>query len=160
VSEEPNKGGRPTEYRPEYAKEARKLCMLGATDKDLADFFEVSESTINLWKLTHPKFSESIKAGKAKADALVATRLFCRAIGYQHDAVKILTVSDGNNSGSHVEEVPYIERYPPDTAAAIFWLKNRRPELWRDKQDVEHAGKGGGPIAVEVTHRIIDPAKS
>jgi hypothetical protein len=52
--------------------------------------------------------------------------------------VKILTVSDGGNEGSHVEQVPYIERYPPDTTAAIFWLKNRRPKAWRDKHEMEH----------------------
>ena len=102
---EPNKGGRPTEYRPEYNEQARKLCLLGATDAQLADFFGVSETTINNWKLAHPEFLESLKAGKEKADALVAHALYHRAIGYKHDAVKILTVADGNNSGSHVEEM-------------------------------------------------------
>ncbi|MGJ0510205.1 MAG: helix-turn-helix domain-containing protein [Methylocystis sp.] len=130
-------GGRPTEYRVEYAKEAKKLCMLGATDKELADFFEVTEQTINNWKQSQPKFFESIKAGKVKADANVAARLYCRAIGYQHDAVKILTVARGGNAGSDVVQEPYIEHYPPDTAAAIFWLKNRQPDKWREKQTVE-----------------------
>lgn len=154
---EPNKGGRPTEYRPEYNEQARKLCLLGATDAQLADFFGVSETTINNWKLAHPEFLESLKAGKEKADALVAHALYHRAIGYKHDAVKILTVADGNNSGSHVEEVPYVERYPPDPTAAIFWLKNRRPDLWRDKQDHEHTGKDGGPLEVKVTRTIVRP---
>lgn len=130
--------GRPTEYRAEYNKEARKLCMLGATDRELADFFEVSEVTINAWKNAHPSFLKSIRAGKIQADANVARRLYSRAIGYEHDAVKIITVSDGNGSGSHVEQVPYVERYAPDTTAAIFWLKNRRPEQWRDKQETDH----------------------
>lgn len=136
--DEAAKVGRPTDYRPEYCKEARKLCMLGATDRELADFFEVSEVTLNAWKHAHPQFLKSIKAGKVKADAKVASRLFSRAIGYQHDAVKILTVPRGGNSGSDVEQVPYVEHYPPDTAAAIFWLKNRQPEKWRDKQETDH----------------------
>ena len=46
--------GRPTEYRPEYAEDTRKLCLLGFTDAQLADFFDVSEATINNWKLAHP----------------------------------------------------------------------------------------------------------
>ena len=130
--------GRPTDYRTEYNEQARKLCLLGATDAELGDFFGVTERTINNWKDEHPSFFQSIKAGKVKADAIVAHSLYHRAIGYKHDAVKILTVADGNNMGSHVEAVPYVERYAPDTAAAIFWLKNRRPDVWRDKQEHDH----------------------
>lgn len=132
--------GRPSSYKPEYAEHARKLCLLGATDAQLGDFFDVDERTINNWKDAHPEFFQSLKAGKEKADALIAYSLYHRALGYKHDAVKILTVADGNNAGSHVEQVPYVEHYPPDTTAAIFWLKNRRPDLWRDKTETEHTG--------------------
>jgi hypothetical protein len=141
---------RPTLYNSTFNEQARKLCLLGATDKELADFFDVAESTIHLWKRDHPRFSESIKAGKIKADALVAHKLYHRAIGYKHDAVKILTVADGNNQGSHVEKVPYVEHYPPDPTSMIFWLKNRRPDLWRDKQDVELAGDAARPLTIRV----------
>lgn len=128
------KVGRPTQYRAEYADLARKFCLLGATDADLARSFEVGEATVNRWKLAHPEFCASIKAGKEEADANVAKSLYRRALGYTHPAVKIFC-----NAGE-VTEAPYTERYPPDTTAAIFWLKNRKPEVWRDKQDVEHAG--------------------
>lgn len=114
------------------------MCLLGATDKELADFFEVNESTINAWKRDHAEFSKSVKAGKEQADAIVAQKLFHRAIGYSHPAVKILSVPRGGNQGSDIEQVPYTERYPPETAAAIFWLKNRQPKKWRDKQEQEH----------------------
>lgn len=133
-------GGRPSQYRSEYADLAYRISLLGATDAQLAMILEVSETTINAWKRNHVEFSAALKRGKSVADATVAHSLYRRALGYEHDAVKILTVADGNNTGSHVEEVPYIERYPPDTTAAIFWLKNRRPDLWRDKQNVEHSG--------------------
>lgn len=125
---------RPTMYRAEYAEQALKLCRLGATDKELGDFFGVSEQTINAWKTAHPAFLESLKAGKGMADAEVADKLFKRATGYEHPAVKI--VANANTGQEHV--VQYTERYPPDTTAAIFWLKNRRPDVWRDKteQDV------------------------
>lgn len=128
---------RPSLYRPEYAEQARKLCLLGATDAELGDFFDVSEVTINAWKKQHPAFLKSLKAGKAKADALIAHSLYHRALGYKHDAVKIIAVARGNNGGSEIEEVPYVEHYPPDTTAAIFWLKNRRPDVWRDKTQTE-----------------------
>ena len=62
------------------------------------------------------------------AFAEVAEKLFRRATGYSHEAVKI--VADAKTKEQHI--VPYVEHYPPDTTACIFWLKNRRPEAWRD----------------------------
>ncbi|PHM57014.1 terminase [Xenorhabdus sp. KK7.4] len=75
---------RPTKYQEAYAEQARKLCLLGYTDKELADFFEVSESTLNNWKHDHPGFLESLKKGKQVADGEVAAKLFHRATGYEH----------------------------------------------------------------------------
>lgn len=141
---------RPTKYQDSYAAQALKLCRLGATDKELADFFEVNQDTINEWKKVHPEFSESLKAGKGLADAEVADRLFKRATGYEHDAVKI--VANANSGQEHI--VHYTERYPPDTTAAIFWLKNRRPDLWRDKTEQQLSGQ----VAIgKITRTIVKP---
>lgn len=137
-----SKGGRPTVYKPEYPAQAHRLCLLGATDAQLADFFEVSVPTIDKWKQSKPEFLQALRDGKADADGRVAASLYRRALGYSHKAVKIITVARGANQGSDVEQVPYIERYPPDTAAAIFWLKNRHPDLWREKMDVNAALSG------------------
>jgi len=126
--------GRPTKFKKEFIKQAAKLAELGATDREVADFFDVNEATIHRWKLAHPTFCESLKVGKSVADDRVEQSLYRRALGYSHDAVKIMTVE----GSVHVE--PYIEHYPPDTTAAIFWLKNRRKSEWRDKQDIEHSG--------------------
>lgn len=134
--------GRPSEYRDEYAEQARKLCLLGSTDEELADFFGVVPQTIYNWQASHPEFLESIKRGKMMADAEVADRLYRRALGYEHEAVKIFQFQ-----GAPVE-VPYTEIYPPDTQAASLWLRNRQPKKWRDKQDVELTGKDGGPVEV------------
>lgn len=134
--------GRPTKYKPEYEEQAYKLALLGATDADLADFFGVTEKTIRNWKKDHKGFLPALKKGKAEADAHVADRLFKRATGYTHEAVKIF------NDGGKPLVVPYEKHYPPDTTAAIFWLKNRQPEAWRDKQTVEHSGTIGGVLAV------------
>lgn len=141
---------RPSKYNLDYPKQALKLCRLGATDKELADFFGVAESTLNKWKDDHPEFSESLKEGKALADAEVADKLFKRATGYEHAAVKI--VANANTGQEHI--VNYTERYPPDTTAAIFWLKNRRPDLWRDRVTQEHTGANGGPIQTESTVKV------
>lgn len=136
---------RPTKYRAEFAEQARKLCLLGATDAELGDFFGVDERTINRWKDDRPEFCQSLKEGKFQADAEVAERLYRRALGYSHDAVKI--VADAKLKEEHI--VPYTEHYPPDTTAAIFWLKNRQREKWRDKHETELTGKDGGPIQTE-----------
>ncbi|EKN4845806.1 terminase [Yersinia enterocolitica] len=129
--------GRPTAYKDEYAEQARKLCLLGHTDAELAEFFEVSEQTINAWKKAQPDFLESIKKGKAFADSEVASKLFHRATGYEHPEDDIRAVEGA------IVITPTIKRYPPDTAAAIFWLKNRQRDKWRDKQEVEHSGDIG-----------------
>lgn len=127
--------GQPTKYRAAFAEQARKLCLLGATDAELGDFFGVTEQTINNWKKAHPKFFESIKGGKLQADSEVANKLFQRALGYEHKEDDIRVV-DGK-----IAITPTIKHYAPDTAAAIFWLKNRQKDKWRDKQEIEHSGE-------------------
>lgn len=96
----------------------------------MAGAFNVVESTLNLWKLKHPKFSEAIKRGKICADAEVAQSLFHRAKGITRKAVKIF-----QHEGQSYEH-EYEEYFPPDTGAAMAWLKNRQPAQWRDKPDV------------------------
>lgn len=137
-------GGRPSKYRAEFVEWGRKLALLGATDADLARAFEVDEGTLNRWKAAHPAFRESLKGGKDQADAEVAEKLFHRAKGYSHEAVKIM------QHEGRVIEAPYTEHYPPDTTAAIFWLKNRRPDLWRDRVQQEVTGKDGAPLPVVI----------
>lgn len=127
--------GRPTKYKVAYNKQAYKLTLLSATDKEMADFFEVAESTLNLWKKKHPEFSESIKRGKSLSDGNVADRLYQRAMGFEHASEEIKVLSSGQGEGSVIERVPVRKIYPPDTTAAIFWLKNRQPKHWRDKTE-------------------------
>jgi len=130
-AQEKHAGGRPSLFKPEYTEQARKLCLLGATDLDLADFFHVVEKTVHNWRAQHPDFLEAVRLGKGEADDRVEKSLYHRAVGYSFDAVKIFCNKDGD-----VTKVPYREHVPPDTTACIFWLKNRRPEAWRDCADV------------------------
>lgn len=139
-----NMAGRPSSFKPEYVEQARKLAELGATDREAADFFEVAESTLYLWKHTHPEFSEALKVGKDAADARVEQSLYRRALGYTHDAEKIAV-----NAQGEITKVPFTEHYPPDTTAAIFWLKNRKRDEWRDIKASEVSGPNGGPIQTE-----------
>lgn len=140
--------GRPTDYMPEYNEQARKLCLLGATDVELADFFEVSKTTINSWKKKYPEFLASVKKGKLFADAEVASRLYDKALGFVHEYEET-EEEEGNTV------VTKKQRYsPPDTGAAIWWLKNRRNENWKDKQENHHSG---GVEVTKIVREIVDP---
>jgi hypothetical protein len=128
-AEEPNPVGRPSLYKPEYAELAGEFCLMGATDATLAEYFEVTEQTINNWKIDHPDFFESIKAGKDVADAKVASALFKSATG-GHVITEDRLVSDGNGG----QEVVTLEKkIEPSVHAQRYWLNNRQPKLWKEK---------------------------
>ena len=125
-------------HKDEYDEQAYKLCLLGATDKELGDFFNVTEQTINNWKKDFPTFFESIKRGKIDADARVAQSLFKRALGYTANETQL-----SQWGGQFTDEKVIPKEIAPDTTAAIFWLKNRQPDKWRDKQEVKMGGEIG-----------------
>lgn len=141
--------GRPSRYKPEYVEQAQKLCKLGMIDKELAEFFGVSEQTLNTWKKAHPEFLESLKGGKALADAEVAAKLFRRATGYEHPEDDIRAIN------GEIVITPTIKHYPPDTTAAIFWLKNRQPKRWRDKPEGD-GDESSAPTPVKVVVEVQD----
>ncbi|MDD5277918.1 MAG: helix-turn-helix domain-containing protein [Methylovulum sp.] len=121
--------GRPTDYRPECAQQAYECCLLGADDDGLADYFEVSQKTINTWKRKHPEFLQSILDGKLKADAKVAAALYKSAIG-EHVITeeRIVNTPDGH-------AIVQVKRQAePNVNAQRMWLHNRQPDKWRDKQ--------------------------
>lgn len=136
--------GRPTKYQRSYAKQARKLCELGATNEQLADFFEVAVSTVNLWAVKYKEFSDSLKAGRAPADEKVERSLYQRALGYDYDTAKVMAV------GGEAVVVPYRERMHADVTAAIFWLKNRRPEQWRAAPEPGDDNSKPAPVSVNI----------
>ncbi|GAB4036724.1 helix-turn-helix domain-containing protein [Spirosoma jeollabukense] len=132
---------RPTQYNPNvHPEQARKFCLLGYTDRDLAKEFGISESTLNRWKNKFREFWEALLEGKQIADAEVAQAFYKRAVGFEYPSEKIVTISVGDGC-SRVERVPITVVVLPDPSAALNWLKNRRPKEWRDKVEVEHSGK-------------------
>jgi hypothetical protein len=137
--------GRPSKYQPEYAEQAKKLCRLGATDADLAEFFGVSVRTIANWKDEFSDFLQALKDGKTASDAKVANSLYHRARGYrwqEQQAIKVKEIEYANGKKAReierVELVDVERTVPPDTTACIFWLKNRRSADWRDKTEHHH----------------------
>ena len=139
-------GGRKSTFKKEYVHWAEKMARLGATDVDLADALGVTEKTVNEWKKIHQEFGFALKRGKMLSDAEVANRLYERAMGYSHPEDKIF-----NNNGEALI-VPTTKHYPPDTTAAIFWLKNRCPAQWRDRVEDQ---KDTGNLA-EALNKLAD----
>lgn len=124
--------GRPTDYRPEFCQEVEKLCTTGATDSEIAEYFDVSDRTIYRWKALYPEFCQALKSGKALADERVERSLYHKAIGYTFQSEKVFQFQGA------IVRAETTEHVPPDTTAGIFWLKNRRPDVWRDKSEVLH----------------------
>ena len=145
--------GRPSKYKEDYAEQAEKICTLfGADDKEMAKFFKVAKSTINLWKLEHEQFSDSLKRGKDSYDTKkVELSLLDRALGYEHEEIKFFS-----HEGEVTDERTVTKHYPPDVTALIFWLKNRNPKRWRDIKAMELTGKDGGPIETKVIVYLPD----
>lgn len=146
------KPGRPSSYSPTYhPDQAFKLALLGATEKQIAETWEISPDTLNEWKRLHPAIAESLARGREPADAEIAHSLYHRAKGYSHKAYKIFMPA-GASEPVYAE---YVQHYPPDTPAAALWLQNRRGRkraaedaiMWT--QRIEHTGADGGPISLE-----------
>jgi len=149
-----NLGGAPTLYKEVYGAQAFKLCLLGATDKDLADFFEVSEATINNWKLAQPEFLESIREGKKSADMEVVASLYKSTqdrivVKQMPFKTKVVEWIDGKRCERESIEIVEVEDIvAADFRAQQFWLKNRTTN-WKDKQDIDHT-TAGQPIIVSL----------
>ena len=139
--------GRPTLYTPEHASRARELCARGATNSDLAGRFGVARSTIGQWLSVHPKFAEAVQQGRGVADATAVESLFTRVTGYNHKVEKILFHRGEPRTATYTAHVP------PETKACMYWLRNRRPEEWREISEraaAEIAQKAAADAALRV----------
>ena len=104
----------------------------GLTNEQIASKMGIAESTLYKWKNEQSEISEALKRGKEVADYEVENALFKRATGFRYVEVT-------RENGVVVKEVT--KEIAPDTTAAIFWLKNRKSNEWRDKQEISHTGK-------------------
>ena len=122
--------GQPTKLNDKVKEQVKSLALLGLSDKQIADGIGVTEQTINNWKIQDPEFFESLKDWKVQADQDVEKSLYQRARGYTCKETKT-TFVDGEWKQLDIEK-----HYAPDPTSMIFWLKNRKPKEYRDKQEV------------------------
>lgn len=104
----------------------------GLTDQQIAERMGCSCSTLYDWKSKYPEISEALKKGKEVVDVQVENALLKRALGYDYQEEKI-EISE--KDGRKVTQI--MKHIAPDVGAAAFWLKNRRPDKWRDKPTPE-----------------------
>ena len=128
------KTGRPTVYHAKYAPLAAELmAMHGMIDKDMAERFQVAESTFHKWKKDHPEFKKALKKGKETPDDQAIAALLKSGLGYFVTESETSYDADGDITGS-VERTKWIKE---NSTSLIFWLKNRLPEDWKDKQEIK-----------------------
>ncbi|WP_075809780.1 transposase [Clostridium perfringens] len=118
----------------------------GLTDEQISKNLGIAVSTLNEYKNKHPEFSESLKKGKEIVDIEVENALLKRALGYKYDEVTKELIEDKETGISELKVTKVVTKEViPDTTAQIFWLKNRKPEEWRDKKEVKHDGNINNP---------------
>jgi hypothetical protein len=147
--------GRPTLYFPEYCEWAYRYCLLGATNEELAEAFQVTMQTILNWMDAHPKFFEAVQAGKLKADARLAEKLYVRAHGYTFVETRAFCYQ-----GQIItKEIPAIMH--PEPGCLRTWLYNRQPKRWkaRPEEPPEDLGKINWDAIDGVYDEVLEKAE-
>lgn len=144
------KSGRPSKYKDIDLAKVEELAGYGLIDTQIASVLNICRATLNKYK-KNPEFIDTLKRGKAKADTEVVKSLYKRALGFEYDEIhreSVEILQPGTKSLKlPAKKIKTITKLVyPDTTACIFWLKNRDPDNWRDKQEI------GGSIGIEVTN--------
>ena len=126
----------------------KTLVLRGFTDEEISKFYNINRTTFHNWKLKHKSFYDSLKDWKLEADAKVERSLYERAVGAEYDEIVREKVQWGDKiSEEDIKEIKSENLYKikvttkkiiPDVTAQIFWLKNRQPEVWKDRQEHNH----------------------
>lgn len=140
------KPGRPSKFSSINQEQLKKLVVVGLTDKQISDFFNINVDTLNEYKKKYPEFSVALKDWKVEADSKVEKCLYQRALGYEYNEVTYEKSNVGGLgmvlSGGEIESIKHentaktkivVKQMAPDVTAQIFWLKNRQPAQWREK---------------------------
>jgi transposase-like protein len=147
--------GSRTGYSPDFCAEARRACMLGVTNEELGAMFGVTRATIHNWMQEFPDFRKAIEEGKVSADARVAEKLYQRAIGYERPATRFFANPTGDPT-----RINYTYHHAPHTPAAIFWLRSRRREDWREQIEHRHSTSHELLVVLEAARLRARPGDS
>ncbi|PEZ28078.1 hypothetical protein CN345_21970 [Bacillus thuringiensis] len=112
----------------------------GLIDEQIAYNMGVTRVTLHNWRKKHPIIDQYVRRGKEVIDREVENALLKRATGYTYEEVTVEREKNGDDFES-VETKRVKRQVPPDSTAIIFWLKNRKPDAWRDRREIDHSGE-------------------
>lgn len=122
---------------PSRFDDIERWCRDGVIERDICTKLGVSEVTFNKWKHDYASIVEVLKRGKAISDAVVVSKLYARAVGYEYDEVRTETIVTETGIELNVLKETITKKHVlPDVTAQIFWLKNRMSNDWRDKHEI------------------------
>lgn len=147
------KNGRPSKKDKIDLKQLTILAEYGLTDKQLSKALGICEASLNNYK-KDKKFLESLKKGKKISDSKVVQSLYKRALGYNYTETHKERLKSGVITNKEIEK-----EITPDTTACIFWLKNRMPNDWRDRQEIKHSGSLNHRFASMTNSELIEYEK-
>jgi len=127
------------DFHQELVDEVAKLAEAGCTDSEICQRINVSISTLWTWRKLHPDFAEAFKMAKTLPDDRVEGTLYRVALGYDYTEQQAIKVKTGEHT-EEVQVVDVVKHQPPSEPSLRFWLKNRRPEQWRERNDVNLSG--------------------
>lgn len=160
-----NKGGRKGKYQewltPEGLLKIEGWARDGLTDEQIARNIGITPKTLYEWKNRFRELSEALKKGKEVVDRQVENALLKRALGYSYE--EVTHERKYNKEKDEIELVPVkvvTKQVAPDTTAQIFWLKNRRPDKWRDRKEldanVNHSNNPFQELSVDELKKLAD----
>jgi len=130
----------------------RALAQAGHTNAEMANLLNVSSKCLWQWRDKYPEVKAALEDGKSVIDQMVVDALVKRAQGYKYEETEVKGHVDENGKFVGLREAKTIKKFmASDVTACIFWLKNRRPDEWRDVYKQEHSG--------DVVLSIIPPSK-
>jgi hypothetical protein len=145
------KTGRPTVYTTDIDENVRRLCLVGLTDAEIAQYLGITPDTMYDWDKIHPSFLQARVEGRTKADAEVADSLRKCANGYDRKSEKIFL-----GPGGKVIRVECVDHYPPNAYAANLWLANRQRGKWKLKPTEDDARDDDGGRSIRIYGGLPD----
>jgi len=142
-------------YDPSFCDKALQLYPEGLTDAEFSAALGIAESSLYNYQNKHPEFREAIRQGKRGPNKVIEAAVFKAAAGYDYTEEKyerVVTVTKDATTGKERQSVRYVltertvKHQPPNATLAKFYLVNRAPEAWKDRQEVAHSG------GLKITH--------
>lgn len=159
-----NKGGRKPLWEvmdmPSKLESVRGWAMQGSTDEEIYTMLEISKDTFYKWKKEFPEFAEALKKGKNISNGELINSAFKQSVGFEYVEEQAIKVKDWKKvvnpetekeelvQYERVEVIPVVKVAPPNPTMNIFMLKNRLPEMYKDKQEIGHSGEIANKIDV------------